>query len=175
VNEAATRRLFFALWPSAQVRAQLATVARGCSSRPVPEEKLHLTLVFLGQRDAQQTACFCQAAAGVRCEPFELQLDYLGGWPRAGIQWLGSSRMPESLTELVRGLTRNLQPCGYEAEKRPFVAHITLARRVRHPKVKSGLEAIRWPVSDFVLVETVAGSGGARYQVLQRWALAEDS
>ena len=83
--------------------------------------------------------------------------------------------MPESLTELVRGLTRNLQPYGYEAEKRPFVAHITLARRVRHPKVKSGLEAIRWPVSDFVLVETVAGSGGARYQVLQRWVLAEDN
>lgn len=171
MSEIETRRLFFALWPDAEVRAQLAGVARRWTRRPVADEKLHMTLLFLGQRNEQEVACFRQAVSGVQSEPFELQLDYLGGWPRAGIQWLGTSRVPAGLSQLFRSLTMALQPCGYEAEKRPFVAHITLARRVRHPKVRTDLEAIHWPVREFVLVESVAGDSGARYEVLERWAL----
>jgi 2'-5' RNA ligase len=102
VNQAASRRLFFALWPDAEVRAQLAGVARRWTRRPVADEKLHMTLIFLGQRNEQNVACFRQAASAVQVEPFELQLDYLGGWPRAGIQWLGSSRVPGGLSQLVK-------------------------------------------------------------------------
>jgi 2'-5' RNA ligase len=69
-------------------------------------------------------------------------------------------------------LTAVSEACGFEAEKRPFFPHITLARKVRHPKVKAGLEAIRWPVRDFVLVESVAVEAGVSYRVLQRWPFA---
>jgi len=164
-----SRRLFFALWPDARVRVQLAAVSRHWVRRPVANDKLHMTLLFLGRRSEQERACFCQAASKIQCEPFELQMDYLGGWPRAGIQWLGTSQIPGVLSGLVDGLTAVSEPCGFEAEKRPFVPHVTLARKVRHPKVKAGLEAIRWPVQDFVLIESVAVEGGAGYEVLQRW------
>ena len=174
MNQAGSRRLFFALWPDAEVRAQLSAVARRWTRRPVADEKLHMTLIFLGQRNEQEVACFRQAASAVQGEPFELQLDYLGGWPRAGIQWLGGSRVPGELPQLVKSLTMALQPCGYEAEKRPFVAHITLARRVRRPKVRTDLEAIHWPVRDFALVESVSADSGARYEVLERWALEKN-
>jgi 2'-5' RNA ligase len=40
--------------------------------------------------------------------------------------------------------------------------------------VKAGLEAIRWPVGDFVLVESAAFEGGAGYEVLQRWPLEKN-
>ncbi len=166
-----TQRLFFALWPDTQVREHLAAVARQCAKRPVADAKLHMTLLFLGQCSEQQRACFCQAASQIQCEPFELQMDYLGAWPRAGIQWLGTSRVPEVLSGLVENLTAALEPCGYQAEKRSFVPHITLARKVRRPKVKVGLEAIRWTVQDFVLVESASVEGGARYEVLQRWPM----
>jgi 2'-5' RNA ligase len=171
VNAAAskTRRLFFALWPDAQVRGQLAAVSRRWVKRPVADDKLHMTLLFLGQRSEQEQACFCQAASKIQCEPFELKMDYLGGWPRAGIQWLGTSQIPGVLSGLVGSLTAVSEACGFEAEKRPFFPHITLARKVRHPKVKAGLEAIRWPVRDFVLVESVAVEAGVSYRVLQRW------
>ena len=165
------QRLFFALWPDAQVRAQLAAVSRRWARRPVAGDKLHMTLLFLGRRSEQERACFCQAASRIKCEPFELQMDYLGGWPRADIQWMGISQIPDVLSGLVDSLTAASESCGYQAEKRPFVPHVTLARKVRQPKVKAGLEAIRWPVQDFVLVESVAVEGGAGYEVLQRWSL----
>ena len=164
-----TRRLFFALWPDAQLRARLAAVSRHWARRPVTDDKLHMTLLFLGRRSEQERVCFCQAASKIQCEPFELHLDYLGGWPGAGIQWLGTSQVPSVLSGLVDSLTAVLEPCGFEAEKRPFVPHITLARKVRQPKVKAGLKAIRWPLRDFVLVESAAVGGGVRYEVLQRW------
>ena len=170
---AKTRRLFFALWPDSEVRAQLAAASRHWTRRPVGHDKLHMTLVFLGLRNEQEQACFCSAASHIQCKPFELQLDYLGGWPRAGIQWLGASQVPGPLSGLVGKLTAALVPCGFAGEKRPFVPHITLARKVRQPKVKAGLEVIRWPVQDFVLVESVAGDAGTRYEVLQRWPLQD--
>ena len=169
------RRLFFALWPDARVRAQLAAVSRHWTRRPVADDKLHMTLLFLGSCGEQEQACFCQAASKVCCQPFELQIDYLGGWPRAGIQWLGASQIPGALSGLVGNLTAVLEPCGFEAEKRSFVPHITLARKVRHPKVKAGLEAIRWPVGDFVLVESTVVEGGAGYEVLQRWPFEKNT
>jgi 2'-5' RNA ligase len=172
---ARTRRLFFALWPDARVRAQLVALSRHLARRPVADDKLHMTLLFLGRRSEQERACFCQAASKVRCQPFEIQMNYLGGWPRAGIQWLGTSQVPGVLSGLVGSLTAVLEPCGFEAEKRPFVPHITLARKVRHPKVKTGMEAIRWPVRDFVLVESAVVEGGARYEVLQRWPFEENA
>jgi 2'-5' RNA ligase len=47
-----TQRLFFALWPSAEEQRALAQAAhkaaRYSGGRATPEEKLHLTLVFLG-------------------------------------------------------------------------------------------------------------------------------
>jgi 2'-5' RNA ligase len=165
------RRLFFALWPDPQVRAQLAAVARHWARRPIADDKLHMTLLFLGGRSEQERTCFCQAASEIQCEPFDLQLNYLSGWPRAGIQWLGTSQIPGVLSGLVDSLTAGLGPCGFEAERRPFVPHITLARKVRKPKVKAGLEAIHWPVRDFALVESAVVEGGARYEVLQRWPL----
>ncbi len=167
----ATQRLFFALWPDTEVRRQLAQLARHWTRRPVPEGNLHMTLAFLGDCTAEQRDCFRTAAVGVAAEPFSLALDFLGGRARSGIQWLGSSQAPAALLELVVGLSRALQPCGFEAEKRRFLPHVTLSRKVKKPMVKSGLEALIWPVEDFALVESVPESGGVRYQVLERWAL----
>ena len=55
---AAKQRLFFALWPGDSVRSQLGEVSRQWTRRPIAEEKLHMTLVFLGDRDAEQRQCF---------------------------------------------------------------------------------------------------------------------
>jgi 2'-5' RNA ligase len=165
------RRLFFALWPDADVRRQLAEISHRYCKRPVADAKLHLTLVFLGLRTPEEHQCFCEAAEGVHGEPFELRLDYLGGWPRRGIQWLGSSQRTAALSELVERLEQAFEPCGFQAEKRPFVPHITLSRKTKRPQVKADLDAIQWQVREFALVESVAGQQGAEYRVLQCWPL----
>jgi 2'-5' RNA ligase len=177
VNQAGptTQRLFFALWPDPEVRRQLADASGRWSKKPVAEDKLHITLIFLGEQSPQQRDCCCQAASTVHGEAFELRLDFLGFWPRPGIQWLGSSDIPAALPDLVERLQAALQPCGYRAEKRPFVPHVTFARRVRKAPVKTGLEAICWPVSDYALVESVVTEGRASYRVLQRWPLGNSA
>jgi len=168
-----TQRLFFALWPDDAVRERLVAASRQWSRHPVPEHNLHMTLVFLGDCTAAQRACYCAAAAGVAGAPFTLALNFLGGRARSGIQWLGSSETPAALLQLVRELSRALLACGFEPEKRRFLPHVTLSRKVRKPIVKAGLDALLWAVSDFALVESVPEPGGVRYQVLERWPLLE--
>ncbi|HFD80586.1 MAG TPA: RNA 2',3'-cyclic phosphodiesterase [Gammaproteobacteria bacterium] len=169
------RRLFFALWPDPEVRRRLAEAARRWTPHPLATPNLHMTLVFLGARGEEELRCIIEAVSGIRAEPFDIELDYLGHWGRAGIQWLGSSRIPPALNALVGQLQQRLQPCGYEPEKRRFVPHVTLARKVRKPRIKAGLEPIRWSVREFVLAESVSVEGGVSYQVLQRWPLGEAS
>lgn len=165
------RRLFFALWPDDDVRIKLLRVAREYVRPAPPAANLHMTLVFLGACTSQQLLCSRQAAAGMECPTFELEMDYLGAWSRAGIQWLGLGRVPAVLPELVGQLQQALAGCGFEPEKRRFVPHITLARKVRKPLVRSGLEAVRWSVRDFVLAESASVPGGVEYRVLERWPL----
>jgi 2'-5' RNA ligase len=165
------KRLFFALWPDEPTRARLAAAARQWTHQPVASENLHITLQFLGPCSAEQEACYVQAAAAVGVESFELQLDYLSGWPRKRIQWLGTSQPPAALTDLVATLGQALEACGYQPEKRRFVPHVTLSRKEKKPRTKTDLPAIAWSVSEFVLVESVGGKGGSRYLVRARWPL----
>ncbi len=166
-----TRRLFFALWPDDTIRGQLAAAAHRWARRPIADASLHMTLVFLGSRTAEEHRCFSEAVSGLRSDSFELQLDYLGAWPRRHILWLGTTHIPGPLVELVRQFNQVLPPCGYEVEKRPFVPHITLSRKEKNPQPKTGVESIRWPVTEFVLVESVAVPDGVRYQPIERWPL----
>lgn len=166
------KRLFFALWPDAETRVRLAAAARQWSRHPVPSGNLHVTLQFLGSCDTGQQACCEAAAAGIHADAFELHLDYLGGWPRKRIQWLGTSHPPEALARLSKALGEALEDCGFEIEKRPFVPHITLSRKAKNPRIKANLPAIDWAVGEFVLAESVGGQGGVNYVVRARWPLA---
>ena len=166
-----TRRLFFALWPDDAVRGQIAALSRQLCKRPVPDANLHLTLLFLGQVDEAAEACFCAAAARVQSVPFTISLNRYGGWARKRIQWLGPSAPPAALEELAGALFCAGRKCGFEAEKRPFVPHVTLSRKAKKPLEGPAPASIVWHASDFVLAESVSSPGGVRYVVRERWAL----
>ena len=57
-GDAVLHRLFFALWPDDATRARLAQAARQWSHRPVADDKLHMTLHFLGACSTEQQACY---------------------------------------------------------------------------------------------------------------------
>jgi 2'-5' RNA ligase len=165
------RRLFFALWPDDAVRRQIGALSRQICDRPVPEANLHLTLLFLGMQDDTARQCFCTAAGQVQAGPFTLTLDSCGGWVRKRIQWLGSPEPSPVLGELVETLVGALAGCGIEAEKRPFVPHVTLSRKAKNPVEGLAPAPVSWSVNDFVLAESVPSPGGVRYVVLERWKL----
>lgn len=172
--DAVRQRLFFALWPPAEPGAALADLARRHAphgARRVPRDNLHITLAFVGAVDAATRVCLEQAAATLRGESFALTLDRIGAWPGPRILWLAPSAPPPALLRLAADLEQALLPCGYHPEARPYLPHVTLARKLAGACATLAVPPLHWPVRDFVLAESLTGSAGARYQVLARWPL----
>lgn len=172
------RRLFLALWPDEIIRRRLVRerdrAATGHRGRPVADDNLHVTLVFLGGCDEGQQACVERTAAQVRGASFTLTLERMGYWPRPRVMWLGAEQTPAALTALVEDLTRGLAECGFPREERPFRPHITLMRKVlSRPRFEPSVdEPVQWPVNDFHLVESLTRSAGAEYRIVATWPLA---
>jgi RNA 2',3'-cyclic 3'-phosphodiesterase len=103
-------------------------------ARLVPHSSLHVTLVFLGyqyERDVERIASLCfDEQAG----PFELRLTEVTAVPprRPRLYALGLEDVDEALVAWQAVLSDRLHAARlYEPEKRPFWAHVTLARGKR--------------------------------------------
>lgn len=166
-------RLFFALWPDARAREALAgharQVAGRCGGRPVPAANLHLTLVFLGEVDPDGMPALRRAAGEVAAAGFDLALDVVGGFRRSGVAWAGCRRPPAGLLALQSALEERVREAGYSPDARPYVPHLTLARKAREPVEVSAIEAVAWRVGTFALVESARGEGA--YRTLAEWPL----
>jgi 2'-5' RNA ligase len=169
------RRLFLALWPEDAVRRRLRDLLeKGLSirsGRPEPVANLHITLVFIGDVAADRVDAIEQAIAGVSAAAFELLLERVGYWERPRILWLGPREVPPALYALVKDLRTVLETCGVQPETRPYLPHMTLARKVHRPPPPATLEPIRWPVSGFSLMESVPVERRSSYRELATWPL----
>ena len=169
-------RLFLALWPEerasaalAEVGASLAALARG---KPVPAEKIHLTLAFLGEVPEERVDAVREAAVEARAAPFELVLDGVGSFRKARVAWAGSSELPGELVRLQAELERGLRARGFALDERAFAAHVTLARRIAIPVPPAPMAEVRWRADQYVLARSETGTG--RYSILERWPLGRD-
>ncbi|HHQ41639.1 MAG TPA: RNA 2',3'-cyclic phosphodiesterase [Chromatiales bacterium] len=167
-------RLFFALWPEPAVQEALTRLGRRLvrkGGRRLPPEAVHLTLVFLGWVDPATRACLERGAGEVSVPPFELVIDRAGAFPRARVVWVGPGVTPQPLARLEAALREAAARCGLETDTRPFVPHVTLARKAAPVPGGPLPEPVRWPVADFALVRAHLRPGGAEYEVLRRWPL----
>lgn len=178
---AGSARLFIALWPEAVVRSKIAAAIAGLelSGRVTAANKLHITLVFLGEVDATRRACIEQSLASIEARPFEFVLSQPVWHRRGAMVWLTAPEVPAALRDLVTQLRAMLVPCGYSPDLRPFRLHLTAARNVRRFKRGRVFAAISWRVSDFCLVASTLSSSGSEYSIVKRWrlsrALSEDN
>lgn len=165
------QRLFLALWPEAVVRLQIAELASSVAGvRRVGEDNLHLTLVFLGATRSESLAAYQAALTNLQVPVFELVLDRYGHWPKPRILWLGCSQTPPELYALVADLHRRLRDCGFIPERRPFQAHVTLARKFSGSlPAHSPSPPVCWPISTVSLVKSLPAVNGSQYQILHRW------
>ncbi len=170
-----TRRLFLALWPPPELAHELYALAGKnlrARGRRVAPENIHLTLAFLGSVDASFRQCAEQAASTLHVAAFTLVLEEIGCWPRTGILWAGTGQTPQPLLTLVQGLFAGLSGCGYQPEKRPYAAHLTLARKVHRWKENRRIGPLPWDVTQFCLVQSRTQPEGAHYEILRTWELS---
>ena len=166
------RRVFFALWPDEGTREALVKASRFAversAGRATPRANLHVTLVFLGAVSAAELARLRQISPPPAAR-FVLPIDTLGFRSRARLLWAAPGTAPPPLLELESWLWSELAEFGISRERRAYLPHVTLARRARH--VSETLTPVRWPVAEFVLVESSPGARSSVYEILETWPL----
>lgn len=156
-------------------------VAREARGRPVPEDNLHVTLVFVGDAGAQALPALERAGASaagawalgkteISSLP-ALELDRLGAFPRARVAWLAPSSPPKWPRALVEALERELDAEGIAFDRRTLRLHLTLARSCRGPFPDRAVDPIAWQPHAFELMRSPQGAAGGRYETLARWRL----
>jgi RNA 2',3'-cyclic 3'-phosphodiesterase len=170
-----SRRLFFALWPSDEFRAELEaatlSLARASGGRLIPPRNFHVTLLFLGEISNQKFPAIQQAAEGMAGSPaFALDFDTVESWGRRLLSLTLSAPSPAAIV-LAEELRASLRGELKQLDERPYLPHITLARDLPRGLQPQKIKPLRQQVNDFALVESVRDAGGSHYSVLERWPL----
>lgn len=172
-------RLFVALDLPAKVRGTLrgwasAQVGEMARVRLVEPESLHVTLCFLGSRPRAEVDAITAACGSVSELPVApLALGEALWLPprRPRVLTVALDDEQGRLTAAQSVLARALQDGGfYEPERRPFLAHVTVARvqREGHPR-RGELPApapLRFTGATVTLYQSRLGAGPARYEAL---------
>jgi 2'-5' RNA ligase len=166
-------RIFFALWPPAETAVALARwsgeARASAGGRPVEAAKIHLTLAFLGDADAQRAVAAARRVSGAI---HDLPLERARYWRESGVVWAGPSETPPALAALAESLRRELGRERFVLERRAFAAHVTLMRKARPAPLPPLPPALGWPVREFLLVRSSLSSAGSAYEPLESFPLA---
>lgn len=166
-----TARLFLAVWPDAAARQALGDWIAGWrwppGARPVPADRWHLTLHFIGPVPRARLAGLAPRLQ-VTAPRFGLVLSEVAHWaggllvlvPAAG------EPQPDGLRALHASLAETLQAQGLPVEARPYRPHVTLARRAAGAQPPAQGLTLRWPAAGYALVESRQG-----YRTLARYPL----
>jgi len=111
-------------------------VLQGKFSKP---ENLHLTLVFLGETPAERLASLQKAIENVEASPFKIFFAKTGCFKRhaSELWWLGASYDTPGFSQLqsiYNQLVQNLGKENFSFDRKPFNAHVTLAREITRQK-----------------------------------------
>jgi len=183
-------RLFLALDIPPAMRATLASLRQGlepCSSgwRWVRSESIHATIRFLGEvpreLDGRARPAWRRAARAV--PGFRFRLGQLGCFPPSGrprVAWVGMIDEPAgSLAALASRVEAEARGLGFEAERRPFRPHLTLARAARAGRPVLGRAAVDHGsvahAGELRLFRSELRPDGARYTALEAFPLDPSS
>lgn len=175
---------FFALLPDGPTRAAIADVgerfrkSHRVGGSPVGIDSLHLTLCPMGrpERLRQPLESALRAAAGeVRAPGFVATLDSAMRFSARDGQFPFVLCADGATTEAALSLRKaiaaaqarvGLQVSGVSS----FLPHVTMLHGHAVDAIEESITAIRWRVSEFVLIRSFFGQ--SRYEAIGRWSLA---
>ena len=175
-------RLFVAVFPPPEVQKALARAARALPRNPfrlTPPDRVHLTLMFLGEASPQDLPRLTRALEPIRNQPgaFQATVEDFGVFPsprRARVLWAGIGEGAERLVALAEATEVILEPEGFARETRPFVPHLTLGR-TRRPALfdpsGTSFPDLRFTVAAVDLVQSEQDRHGVTYSTIEKYEL----
>ena len=123
-------RLFIAVMLSEEMQGSVTRTLHvmkklGVRGSFVPAQNLHLTLAFLGE--AEDAAPVKEAMGRISFKPFKLTMAEPGTF--GDTLWVGL-KGNQGLSALVKSLREALDAAGIDYDRKKFVPHITIARKV---------------------------------------------
>ena len=131
-------RLFIAIETPTDIRPQLGAIRDHLKSSNAgvkweSDEKLHVTLKFLGNTDDQLLPQIVYTIEGVgqRSAPLEVRYKGVGCFPNPTsprVIWIGVEDQKDNLNPVQREIESSLIHLGFEREEKEFHPHVTLGR-----------------------------------------------
>ena len=173
-------RLFLAINIPAELRRRLFEAGQGLRKfgqmKLVEEEKIHVTLKFLGDAEPDPVV---KALESIKSAPFEVSLKGIGVFPNANyvrVIWAGCEKGGQEIITLHKQIESALP---FEKD-RDFHPHATLAR-VSFPKDKEGLikaidenkktEFGEFKAESFELMKSELSRGEPKYEIVKSFHL----
>jgi len=140
-------------------------------ARSMTRDQWHLTLQFLG--DDADIEAVVTALDGFSVPGGRVQLGGAGAFPnarRGRVLWVGLAEGSDVIARLARGVGERLAPLGYEPDRRPFQAHVTIVRCARPTDLRANVAALdaeffgpAWSVEALTVYESRLRPEGASY------------
>jgi 2'-5' RNA ligase len=179
-------RLFLAINLTPEVRHTIAEAAAPLKAIApelswVKEDKIHLTVKFLGEQPEEMAAKVTEAmrSVGTRNRTIDVEIGGVGAFPnfrRPRVVWIGVTPDPK-LELLHHDVESACESLGLPVDGKPFRPHLTLARvksRATDPRALRDLASaakevayVEEVVIDAVdLMESELTTSGSRYRVI---------
>jgi len=174
-------RLFIAITLNEKVRSALARFQERLKTkcpgvRWVTPALFHLTAKFMGEVDDGRVAEVSAAVERAAClaEPYEFELTGCGCFPRRGdvrVIWVGIEELTGRLASCVEAVEEEMEAIGFDRDRRPFSAHLTLGRlredrsggRIRDHMESCSFEPVAQSVESLTLMSSVLSPKGPTY------------
>lgn len=166
-------RLFFALLPDAQTKADIVAISQRLPAdnlRIYSEDNLHQTLVFLGEFAEAHLMDLISICQSIHLPPITMQFEALHFWPQPKVLCLLALNQPPALQELIKMLQEIVAEFGIKPDQRPYQPHITLARKANEA-ITLDFAPISFTANEFVLMQSQSTDNGPIYKPLYCWPL----
>jgi len=178
---AATERLFIGVPVDESTRSILMRqLPRSLPGKLSPPENWHFTLRFLGSTEAQRRDALIERLRSARFgSSFELSFDRLGAFPNSGrarVLWVGAGAGHARLESIAQKVEEIVRSIGFDAEKKPFKAHLTISR-MKEPQSVSEMLARARPVQatmrveELIIYRSEPGRSHSQYSVVMAFPL----
>ena len=166
-------RLFLAILPDNGIKDELCFVQKrlrmqGVKGDFTPRENMHLTLAFIGEY--ADPGFVSEILGEVTFEPMRLVIDGFGCFDDSF--WIGVKE-DRGLETNVKRIRKALADNGIPFDKKKFMPHMTIARRIEYEKgfptdapFPAGMDA-----NVISLMRSDRGKNGMIYSVVDEWSV----